>query len=74
MVPYADLVTRIDRGRRRRPLLVAGALLVAVAAALMTTYGVIGSHVDADGTLREPFALIPLAWLSGVAGVVAILR
>lgn len=51
-------------------MLVAGAILMAVAAALMTTYAVIGSSVDADGILHEPFALIPLAWLSGVAGLV----
>lgn len=51
-------------------MLVAGAILIAVAAALMTTYAVIGSSVDADGILHEPFALIPLAWLSGVAGLV----
>ena len=49
---------------------VAGVILLALAAALLLAYGVIGSHVDADGWLHEPFALIPLAWLSGLSGLV----
>lgn len=31
----------------------------------------IGSRVDANGTLQEPFALIPLGYASGLAGVVS---
>lgn len=55
-----------------------GVLLLTLAVALVAAYEVAGSHVDADGTLREPFAFIPLAWFSGLAGtilvVVAVLR
>lgn len=46
----------------------AGALMLALAATCVFTYWRIGSHLDADGVLCEPFALIPLAWLSGLAG------
>ncbi|MFK3651525.1 DUF3955 domain-containing protein [Lysobacter enzymogenes] len=34
-----------------------------LAAACAAGYAAIGSHVDADGFVREPFALIPLAFL-----------
>ena len=42
-----------------------GALLVSFGACLAcgVAYKLIGSHVEPDGTLVEPFALIPLAWL-----------
>jgi hypothetical protein len=53
-------------------LLIAGVLLLALAAALIAAYGFIGSHVDADGWLHEPFACIPLAWLCGLAGAVLV--
>lgn len=46
-----------------------GLFLIAIAFACRLAYGLIGSHVDADGWLREPFALIPIGWLSGLAGV-----
>lgn len=49
-------------------MFVGGVLLIALAAALIMAYEVIGSHVGADGLLHEPFVLIPLAWLSGLAG------
>ena len=49
--------------------LVGGVILLALSAALLLAYNVIGSHVDADGWLHEPFVLIPLAWLSGLSGV-----
>lgn len=32
-------------------------------------YGVIGSHVDEEGRLIEPFPLIPLGYLSLAVGV-----
>jgi Protein of unknown function (DUF3955) len=32
---------------------------------------VIGSEIDDDGILREPFALIPLGWLLFAVGVAA---
>jgi hypothetical protein len=50
-------------------MLIAGALLLALAATFMVMYWRIGSYVDADGFLHEPFGLIPLGWLSGLAGV-----
>lgn len=59
-------------GGRFSPLFVGGVLLLALAAALIVAYGVIGSHVDAAGWLHEPFACIPLAWLSGLAGAVLV--
>jgi hypothetical protein len=46
-----------------------GLFLIAIAFGCTVAYELIGSHVDADGWLREPFALIPLGWLSGLAGV-----
>lgn len=61
-------MTKVGQGRRRHPLLVSGLLLIALAVAFLAAYGVIGSYVDADGTLHEPFALIPLAWLCGLSG------
>jgi hypothetical protein len=66
-------VAKVDGGDRRSPLLIGGVLLIALAAALITAYQVIGSQVDPQGRLHEPFALIPLAWLSGVAGAVLVL-
>ena len=45
------------------------AVLIAIASACAVAYELIGSHVDADGWLREPFVLIPIGWLSGLAGV-----
>jgi len=46
-----------------------GLFLIAIAIACAVAYQLIGSHVDADGWLREPFALIPIGWLSGLTGV-----
>ena len=53
---------------RPSPMLIAGALLLALAATFVVMYLCIGAHLETDGTLREPFGLIPLAWLSGLAG------
>lgn len=53
---------------RPSPLLITGALLLALAATFVVMYWRIGSYVDADGFLHEPFGLIPLAWLAGLAG------
>jgi hypothetical protein len=50
-------------------MIAAGLLLIAVASGAALAYGLIGSHVEADGWLREPFALIPLGWVSCLAGV-----
>lgn len=53
---------------RLSPMLITGALLLALAATFVVMYWRIGSYVDADGFLHEPFGLIPLAWLAGLAG------
>jgi len=65
-------MAKFASGGRFSPLLVGGKLLLALAAALIVAYSVIGSYVDADGWLHEPFACIPLAWLSGLAGAVLV--
>ena len=50
--------------------LIAGALLLAFSATCAVSYWRIGSHVDADGVLREPFGFIPLGYLSAFLGVI----
>lgn len=50
--------------------LIAGALLLALSATCVVSYWYIGSHLDPDGTLREPFGFIPLGYLSGFLGVI----
>ena len=47
---------------------VGGVILLAVSVICGAAYAWQGSTVMPDGTLREPFGLIPLAWLSGLAG------
>ena len=54
--------------RRPSPMLVTGALLLALAMAFTATYLVAGARVGVDGRAHQPFVLIPLAWLSGLAG------
>jgi hypothetical protein len=61
-----------------RILVPASALLLLGALLYWGVYHLIGSCVDDDGILREPFALIPLGWLSlfasaatGIAGLIA---
>ena len=48
----------------------AGALMLALAAICAVTYWRIGSHLDPDGTLREPFGFIPLGFLSAFVGAI----
>lgn len=50
--------------------LIAGALLLALSATCVVSYWRIGSHLDPDGTLREPFGFIPLGYLSAFLGVI----
>nr|WP_197414820.1 DUF3955 domain-containing protein [Lysobacter enzymogenes] len=45
-------------------------LCFTLTAACAAGYAAIGSHVDADGFLREPFALIPLAYLFFALGAI----
>ena len=51
-------------------MLIAGALLLAFSATCVVSYWRIGSYVDADGFLHEPFGLIPLGYLSGFLGAI----
>ena len=53
-------------------MLIAGALLLALAATCVVSYWRIESYVDADGFLHEPFGLIPLGYLSGLVGAVLV--
>ena len=50
-----------------------GALLVSVLACVgcLIAYNAIGSYVAADGTLVEPFAFIPLAYLFGLIAIIS---
>ena len=59
-----------DQPKSTHRWLIAGALFLALSAACFVTLRLIGSRVDADGTLREPFALIPLGWLAAFIGAV----
>ena len=36
----------------------------------MIVFNLIGSNVNADGTLEEPFYLIPLAYTSFIIGII----
>lgn len=42
-----------------------------ISAGCMIFYKAIGSSVAEDGSLVEPFFLIPIAWLFFIAGIVA---
>ncbi|MEG1256236.1 DUF3955 domain-containing protein [Clostridium sp.] len=41
--------------------------------ACIIVYNIIGSEVAADGTLIEPFFLIPIGWLFFGIGIIAII-
>ena len=43
-------------------------LFISLAALCLLAFLAIGSSIDADGRLHEPFGLIPLAWLSLAIG------
>ena len=43
-------------------------VLLVIGAALWAGYASQGSHVDADGVLREPFNLLALGWFFVLAG------
>ncbi len=47
----------------------ASAMLLGAALACVVAYNSIGSHVDEQGVLREPFALIPIGYLLLATGV-----
>jgi hypothetical protein len=60
--------SRRFRLRYRCQMVGVGLFLMVLAAGCALAYELTGSYVDAAGVLREPFALIPLGWLSGLAG------
>lgn len=50
-------------------------LLLTLGALCLGAYTLIGSQVDGQGFVHEPFALIPLAWLSlGLGGLLAVVH
>ena len=57
---------------RPSPMLITGALLLALAMAFTATYLVAGARVGIDGRTHQPFVLIPLAWISGLAGAMLV--
>ena len=54
----------------KRPLIRLSLLLLTCAVACAVAYRLIGARVEADGTLREAFALIPIgySWAEPVLG------
>jgi hypothetical protein len=48
-----------------------GLAFLLVAAACWIGYRLIGSEIDAEGVLHEPFGLIPLGWLSLFGALIA---
>lgn len=42
--------------------------LLFLGSACFIVFGLIGSHVDAAGVLREPFGLLPIGWALIAAG------
>jgi hypothetical protein len=44
--------------------------LLGLGLACLVAFRLIGSEVDADGVLREPFALIPIGWFSISLGLI----
>ena len=45
-------------------------LFISLAIIFMLTFNLIGSEVDADGTLQESFFLIPFSYVSFALGIV----
>ncbi len=72
-VEEARLIQRTARAwkKNKAAAFFKGALIVAVLACIscLVAFNVIGSYVAADGTLVEPFGLIPLAWLFAFLGI-----
>lgn len=48
-----------------------GILLLVAAITALVAFNVIGSEVDAQGVLHEPFFLIPLFWLFLLSAMIA---
>ena len=45
-------------------------LFISLAIIFMLAFNLIGSEVDADGVLKEPFFLIPFSYVSFVLGII----
>jgi len=45
-------------------------LFISLAIIFMLTFNLIGSEVDENGTLQEPFFLIPFSYVSFVLGII----
>ena len=45
-------------------------IFISLTIIFMLAFNLIGSEVDANGTLQEPFFLIPFSYLSFVLGIV----
>ena len=45
-------------------------LFISLAIIFMLTFNLIGSEVDENGTLKEPFFLIPFSYLSFALGII----
>ena len=45
-------------------------LFISLAIIFMLTFNLIGSEVDVDGVLQEPFFLIPFSYVSFVLGII----
>lgn len=53
----------------KNKLILLSLILIIISLGCLTTYTLIGSTVAPDGTLVEPFYLIPLGYLFGIAGI-----
>lgn len=59
--------------RRERPVLWwrVAAVMFWLAVTCIVGFAVIGTHIDAQGMVHEPFALLPLGYLAMLAGLFA---
>lgn len=60
------------------PLTTLSLVLIALGGACLLAFNLLGSTIDAQGVLHEPFGLIPIGWLliacGAVAGIIAAIR
>lgn len=59
-----------DTPRRSKRLLLVSLVLSGTGLACLALFRAIGSTVDSDGVLHEPFGLIPIGWLCLLLGLV----
>jgi len=53
-------------------LLKLGGLLIFLGGLSLLTFRFIGSNVDSEGVLHEPFALLPLGFLLLIVGIIMV--